>query len=270
MEGAEAVQVEEQLRESEQLYRSLLESITDYAIFKLDAEGFIRSWSPGAAEMTGYTTEEIIGRHLTSLYSADDIAHGQPMDGLRLAAALGKFADEGWRIRKDGSRFWGCVLVTPLRNSSGKLIGFSRVLRDETERRITEQKLRQSEDRFRSLVESMPGLVFATDATGRTTFVKPAVSGLHRPRPRGSHRLALARTGSIPRTASRWLRNRPPAAGTLAPTSASSGFVKRTRTGAGSWDAPCPCATPPATSSNGSALRSMSTTANGPISESKH
>jgi PAS domain S-box-containing protein len=119
----------------EQLYRLLVETVRDYAIFVLDPTGIVRTWNPGAQRFKGYTASEIIGRHFSTFYPQSDIDAGKPAHELEVAAETGRFEDEGWRIRKDGSRFWANVIITALRNDSGELVGFAKVTRDLTIRR---------------------------------------------------------------------------------------------------------------------------------------
>jgi len=122
------------------LYRLLVESVRDYAIFALDAGGHVLTWNPGAERFKGYAASEIIGRHFSTFYPPEDIATGKPWMELEVAGEVGRFEDEGWRLRKDGTRFWANVVITALRNSEGELVGFAKVTRDLTERRIAEQK----------------------------------------------------------------------------------------------------------------------------------
>jgi PAS domain S-box-containing protein len=133
------------LRESEERYRMLIESERDYAIFMLDAYGHIRSWNAGAARIKRYTESEILGRHLSCFYPEEDRARGQPQLVLELAAK-GKFETEGWRVRRDGSRFWANVVIDPIRDGEGKLIGFVKVTRDITERRETQTALEETRE----------------------------------------------------------------------------------------------------------------------------
>ncbi len=134
-------QVEDALRRSEEQFRSIVNSVEDYAIFLLDAYGRITTWNPGAERIKGYRPEEIIGRDVECFYTEEDIARGKPREALRLAASLGRYEDEGWRIRKDGSRFWADVVITAIRDKNGELIGFSKVTRDLTVRKQTEDAL---------------------------------------------------------------------------------------------------------------------------------
>jgi PAS domain S-box-containing protein len=131
---------EETLRESEERFRLLVERVKDYAIFMLDPQGIIISWNEGAQSIKGYTSSEIIGRHFSTFYSAEDIANGKPPWELREAASKGRHEDEGWRIRKDGTQMWANVVITALRNHAGELIGFAKVTRDLTERRAAQER----------------------------------------------------------------------------------------------------------------------------------
>ena len=128
------------LRQSEERFRRLIQSVRDYGIFMLDREGYVASWNEGAQRIKGYTAGEIIGRHLSVFYPAEDIARGKPEHELRVAAAEGRFEDEGWRLRKDGSRFWANVIVTAIHDERGELLGFAKVTRDLTERRQAQER----------------------------------------------------------------------------------------------------------------------------------
>jgi PAS domain S-box-containing protein len=161
---------EESLRQSEERFRMLVEHVSDYAIFMLDAEGFVTTWNTGARQITGYEAGEIIGSHLSRFYPPDAIKRAWPEHELRLARMEGRFEDEGWRIRKDGSRFWANVVITALRDPSGTLVGFSKITRDLTEKRRQEQALTQSEERFRLLVEGVDDYaIFMLDRNGFVT-----------------------------------------------------------------------------------------------------
>jgi PAS domain S-box-containing protein len=120
------------------LYRVLVESVADYAIFALDATGHIVSWNPGAQRFKGYLAPEIIGRHFSIFYPPEDVAARKPEIELEVAAAEGRLEDEGWRIRKDGTRFWANVVITALRTPDGELMGFAKITRDLTQRRAAE------------------------------------------------------------------------------------------------------------------------------------
>jgi PAS domain S-box-containing protein len=146
---------EESLRESEERFRLLVENVKDYAIFMLDTDGFVTTWNAGAESLKGYKADEIIGSHISRFYPPDAIKRAWPAHELRMATMDGRFEDEGWRIRKDGSRFWASVVITALRDSHGTLKGFSKITRDLTERRLAEQKLAESEELFRLLVQGV-------------------------------------------------------------------------------------------------------------------
>jgi PAS domain S-box-containing protein len=125
---------------AEELYRILVESVRDYAIFALDPAGCIVTWNLGAQRINGYSADEVIGRHFSIFYTDEDLTDGKPARELEIATATGKYEEEGWRLRNDGARFWASVLITALFDDSGKLIGFAKVTRDLTERRIAEQR----------------------------------------------------------------------------------------------------------------------------------
>jgi PAS domain S-box-containing protein len=140
-EVIERKSVEATLRASEERFRILVENVKDYAIFGLDPQGRILSWNAGAEAINGYRAEEIVGQHFSRLYPQEAIDQAWPQHELAQAAAEGRFEDEAWRIRKDGSRFWSNVIITALRDAFGELIGFSKVSRDLTERKHAEEKL---------------------------------------------------------------------------------------------------------------------------------
>ena len=148
-------------------FRRLVETVSDYAIFMLDPEGRIRSWNRGAQRLKGYETAEVLGKHFSIFYPAEAIERHWPQHELDMASQLGRFEDEGWRIRKDGSRFWANVVITAMRDDDGELLGFSKVTRDLTERRNGEEQLRESEQRFRALVEGVQDAIFMLDTDGR-------------------------------------------------------------------------------------------------------
>jgi PAS domain S-box-containing protein len=122
------------------LYRMLVETVEDYAIFALDANGYVVSWNPGAQRFKGYTASEIIGQHFSVFYPEEDLAARKPQIELEIAQAVGRLEDEGWRVRKDGTRFWANVVITALRAPDGELVGFAKITRDLTQRRASEQK----------------------------------------------------------------------------------------------------------------------------------
>jgi PAS domain S-box-containing protein len=132
---------EQALRDSEQRFQILVEGVKDYAIFLLDTRGFISSWNEGAQRIKQYTAEEIIGQHFSIFYPPRDVADRKPWRELEVAAELGRFEEEGWRLRKDGRRFWANVLITALHRPDGRLYGFAKVTRDMTERRREQRRM---------------------------------------------------------------------------------------------------------------------------------
>jgi PAS domain S-box-containing protein len=152
-------------RHSEERFRLLVEGVKDYAIFMLDPQGHVLTWNTGAQLIKGYRADEIVGQHFSRFYPSET-EKDFPAYELRVATAEGRFEDEGWRVRKDGSRFWANVVITALR-ADGELIGFAKVTRDLTERREHEGRLRQSEERFRLLVEGVADYaIFMLDPNG--------------------------------------------------------------------------------------------------------
>ena len=152
------------------LHRLLVDRVSDYAIFALDADGFILTWNTGARRLKYYTADEAIGKHFSMFYPPEDLADRKPERELEIAIATGQVEDEGWRIRKDGTRFWANVLITALRTDDGELLGFAKVTRDLTERRAAEESIRQSEERLRLLVQSVKDYaIFMLDPNGIVT-----------------------------------------------------------------------------------------------------
>ena len=149
--------------ESEERFRLLVESVSDYAIFMLDPNGHVMTWNFGAERIKGYRAAEIIGKHFSVFFTPEDIAAGKTERELAIAVRTGRFEEEGWRVRKDGSRIWTNITVTAMRGLEGQLIGFAKVTRDLTERRRAEEETR----RFRLLVESVKDYaIFILDPTG--------------------------------------------------------------------------------------------------------
>jgi PAS domain S-box-containing protein len=136
-------------------YRLLVDAITDYAIYMLDPDGIITNWNSGAQRFKGYTADEIVGQHFSRFYSPEDRHDGLPSRALAIARTEGKFEQEGWRIRKNGERFWAHVVIDPIWAKDGTLLGFAKITRDLTERRAAAESLRQSEEQFRLLVQSV-------------------------------------------------------------------------------------------------------------------
>jgi PAS domain S-box-containing protein len=157
----------EDLRQSEERFRLLVEGVRDYAIFMLDPGGHVLTWNAGAQRFKGYRANEIIGQHFSRFYPPEALASGLPDYELEVASKTGVFEDEGWRVRKDGSLFWANVVITAMRNDQGELLGFSKVTRDLTQRRDHEEDLRRSEERFRLLIESVAEYaIFILDPNG--------------------------------------------------------------------------------------------------------
>ena len=154
----------------EERYRRLVEGITDYAIYMLDPAGIVTSWNPGAERFKGYSEAEILGEHFSRFYTDEDKAVELPATALRTAREQGRFEHEGWRVRKDGSRFWAHVVIDPLRDPDGKLIGYAKITRDLTERRDAEARLRESEEQLRLLVQGVTDYaLYMLDREGRVS-----------------------------------------------------------------------------------------------------
>jgi PAS domain S-box-containing protein len=151
-------------------FELLVQSVTDYAIYMLDPQGYVTSWNPGARRFKGYEAEEIIGEHFSRFYTPEEREQEIPRIALETAEREGRFEIEGWRVRKDGSRFWANVVIDPIRDPSGSLVGFAKVTRDLTERRAAEEELRRSEERFRLLVQSVTDYaIYMLDRDGRVS-----------------------------------------------------------------------------------------------------
>jgi len=179
--------------DSDALYRLLIEQVEDYAIFALDPEGYIRTWNPGAERLKGYTAGEIIGKHFSIFYPPEAAERGVPQKLLKEALECGHATNEGWRVRKDGSRFWASVAITALQDDEGHHVGFAKITRDLTQRRASEEQARQlaaqeaastasqAAERFaRGILESIADPFIVLDAQWRYRFVNaPAADMMH-------------------------------------------------------------------------------------------
>jgi PAS domain S-box-containing protein len=158
------------LEDSDRRYELLVNAITDYAIYMLDPNGVVTSWNAGAERIKGYTPDEIIGEHFSRFYTEPERAAGIPEFALESAAREGRFEREGWRLRKDGSRFWAHAIIDPIRTPDGELVGYAKITRDLTDRRKAEEALRRSEERFRLLVQGVTDYaIYMLDREGRVT-----------------------------------------------------------------------------------------------------
>ncbi len=187
------------LKESDaELFRLLIETVTDYAIFLLDPQGNVASWNPGAQRIKGYQAEEIIGQHFSRFYPQEAIDRGWPQHELQVARVEGRFEDEGWRLRKDGSQFWANVVITALKDRHGNLRGFSKITRDLTQRKEAEESARrlveettarrvaeadarviqEERERLRVTLESIGDAVITTDAECRVEYLNPVAQQL--------------------------------------------------------------------------------------------
>ncbi|HYM07717.1 MAG TPA: sigma 54-interacting transcriptional regulator [Terriglobales bacterium] len=162
----------------EQRFRSLVEAVRDYAIYLLDPQGRVFTWNVGAERIKGYASKEIVGKHFSCFYTPEDQASGKPDAALKIAASQGRYEEEGWRIRKDGSRFWASVVITPVRDQTGTLTWFAKVTRDLTERKKAEEALRHSEAQYHSLFESSPDAIVASNLEGRITQINSRVESM--------------------------------------------------------------------------------------------
>jgi PAS domain S-box-containing protein len=191
-------QAEEALRRSEERFRLLVEGATDYAIFLLDPQGHVASWNAGAERIKQYRADEIIGQHFSRFYPHEAIDRGWPAHELKVAEAEGRFEDEGWRVRKDGTQFWANVVITALHDDAGNFVGFSKITRDLTERKKSEENarrlveettarrvaeenaglIREQRERLHVTLASIGDAVISTDAEGRVDFLNPVAENL--------------------------------------------------------------------------------------------
>jgi PAS domain S-box-containing protein len=151
-------------------YRLLIDAVTDYAIYMLDPTGVVTSWNTGAERFKGYKAPEILGQHFSRFYTDEDLQAGLPARVLATAEREGRFENEGWRLRKDGTRFWAHVIIDPIRSPEGTLLGFAKVTRDLTERKRATEALKQSEEQFRRLIQGVTDYaIYMLDPDGRVS-----------------------------------------------------------------------------------------------------
>ncbi|SCY90345.1 hybrid sensor histidine kinase/response regulator [Microvirga guangxiensis] len=185
-----AVQVHETAPDKER-FQLLVDSVTDYAIYMLDPSGIIASWNSGAQRFKGYIESEVLGEHFSRFYTEEDRASGLPQRALDTARREGKFEAEGWRVRKDGTHFWAHVVIDPIIDGQGNLIGFAKITRDLTERRKAEEALRESERRFRLLVQGVTDYaIYMLDPEGHISNWNPGaqrIKGYTEDEVRGQH-----------------------------------------------------------------------------------
>jgi PAS domain S-box-containing protein len=159
-----------ELQATDAPFKLLVQSIVDYAIFMLDPDGYVTSWNAGAQRIKGYAPDEIIGQHFSQFYTEEDREAGLPAKVLEAARTEGKYEGEGWRVRKDGSRFWASVVVDRIVNENDELLGFAKITRDMTQKRAAQEALIEAERRFRILVQGVTDYaIFMLDPEGRVT-----------------------------------------------------------------------------------------------------
>jgi PAS domain S-box-containing protein len=167
---------EEALRTSEERFRLLVEGVHEYGIFLLDPDGNVVSWNAGAERIKGYKAHEVIGHNFSMFYPPEDLASGKPAMELKAAIENGRWEDEGWRVRADGTRFWANVMITALIETSGGLRGFSKLVRDISERKVAEEAIRESEGRLHAIVDTAVDGIVTIDDQGTITLFNPAAS----------------------------------------------------------------------------------------------
>lgn len=214
VENANRAQIQEQLRASEEMYRLMLDSIKDYAVYMLNPTGEVASWNGGAMQLKGYETDEILGRHFACFYREADRARNVPEKALNEAVLNGRYEDRGWRVRKDGSEFWGNSVITPMYDENGALRGYSKVVFDITERKHAEDRLLESQNQLAAVIQSaMDGVITVDEqqqvvlfnATAERIFGCPASQAIGKSldrflpngfAPRTAHMSGLRRDGS--------------------------------------------------------------------------
>lgn len=162
----------------EEQFRHMIDAVVDYAIFTLDSQGHVTTWNSGAKRIKGYNSSEIIGQHYSVFYGDEDIKQGRPQHQLDEASRTGRLEAEGWRLRKNGTQFWGNIVITAVYDADGKLCGFVKVTRDNTERKKAEDALRQSQQWLLTTLRSIGDGVIATDKAGKVKFLNPCAEVL--------------------------------------------------------------------------------------------
>jgi len=158
----------------EMRFRLLIDAVVDYAIYMIDPDGIITSWNSGAKRFKGYEEAEILGEHFSRFYTDEDRAVGMPQRALDTAIREGRFEGEGWRVRKNGTHFWCHVVIDPIFSPSGQLLGFAKITRDLTDRKMAEETLKQSEQQFRLLVQGVTDYaIYMLSPEGRVTNWNP-------------------------------------------------------------------------------------------------
>lgn len=166
------------LRGTDELYRLLVENVTDYAIFVVDVDGRVATWTEGAERQMGYAEDEILGRHLAELYPPEDQESGAPGRDLHTAQTEGRCEGVAWRVRKDGTRLWASVVITAIRDADDQVVGYGQITRDLTERREVARRYEESRQRYRSLFENNPNAICSFDLDGTLRTANPAAAAL--------------------------------------------------------------------------------------------
>jgi PAS domain S-box-containing protein len=174
----ERARTDQAVRDSERSFRLLVEGVTDYAIYMLDLDGRVTSWNSGAQRIKQYTAAEILGRHFREFYVEEERRNGEPERNLEVVRRAGRYEAEAWRVRKDGSQFWANVVMDPIRNEQGQLLGYAKITRDITERRRAEQVIREAGVRIDTLVETAVDGVILIDTRGYIQTFNPACEKL--------------------------------------------------------------------------------------------
>jgi PAS domain S-box-containing protein len=169
-ENANRAQIQEQLRVSEEMYRLMLDSIKDYAVYMLNPKGEVASWNGGAARIKGYEADEILGHHFACFYTETDRAENLPEKALQEALLNGHYDHRGWRLRRDGSQFWGNTVIMPMYDDNGALRGYSKVVCDITERKQAEDRLLESQNQLAAVIQSAMDGVIAVDEGRRVVL----------------------------------------------------------------------------------------------------